>query len=199
MDTLAQLAPGSAAWWALTIALQTPLLLILCFLAGGLVERLGYYVRGRAAATPGRLPMIHPTVCVQLPMFNEHAVARRVIEAASAMDWPRDRLSVQVLDDSTDADTRALVDRACADVRARRGIDCRVLRRADRRGYKAGALEAGRQDTGAEYLVIFDADFVPPADYLQRVIPHFSPTATQTPGSLSSRRSGGTSTPTTRR
>ncbi len=136
--------------------------LILCFLAAGLVERIGFYFRGRAAAAPGRLPERCPTVCVQLPMFNEHAVARRVIEAACAMRWPADRLSVQVLDDSTDDDTRRLVDRACADMRAATGVDCRVLRREDRQGYKAGALEAGRRLTGAEFIVIFDADFLPP-------------------------------------
>ena len=168
-----RVVPGSADWWLLTTVLHVPLLVILCFLAGGLGERFGFYVKGRAAAAPGRLPTPYPTVCVQLPMFNEHAVARRVIEAASAMTWPADRLSVQVLDDSTDPDTRALVDRTCADVRASTGVDCRVLSRADRRGYKAGALEAGRRETDAEFLVIFDADFVPPADYLQRTIPHF--------------------------
>jgi cellulose synthase/poly-beta-1,6-N-acetylglucosamine synthase-like glycosyltransferase len=165
--------PGSAGWWLLTTVLHVPLLVILCFQAGGLGERFGFYFKGRAEAAPGRLPTRYPTVCVQLPMFNEHAVARRVIEAASAMTWPADRLSVQVLDDSTDPDTRALVDWTCADVRASTGVDCRVLRRADRRGYKAGALEAGRRETDAEFLVIFDADFVPPADYLQRAIPHF--------------------------
>ena len=89
------------------------------------------------------------------------------------MSWPVDRLSVQVLDDSTDDDTRALVDRVCAEVGAVDRCRLPVLRRADRQGYKAGALEAGRRATDAEFLVIFDADFVPPADYLQRVIPHF--------------------------
>jgi cellulose synthase/poly-beta-1,6-N-acetylglucosamine synthase-like glycosyltransferase len=167
-----RVATGSTAWWVLTTALHVPLLVILCFLAGGLVERFGFYLRGRAAVAPGRLPTTYPTVCVQLPMFNEHAVARRVIEAASAMTWPVDRLSVQVLDDSTDYDRRELVDRTCADVRATTGVDCRVLRRGDRQGYKAGALEAGRRETDAEYVVIFDADFVPPADYLLRAIPH---------------------------
>jgi cellulose synthase/poly-beta-1,6-N-acetylglucosamine synthase-like glycosyltransferase len=164
---------ASAEWWLLTTVLHLPLLVILCFLVAGLVERFGFYFKGRAPAAPGRLPTRYPTVCVQLPMFNEHAVARRVIEAASAMTWPAERLSVQVLDDSTDPDTRALVDRVCADVRASTGVDCRVLRRADRQGYKAGALEIGRRETDAEFLVIFDADFVPPVDYLQRAIPHF--------------------------
>ena len=89
------------------------------------------------------------------------------------MTWPVDRFTVQVLDDSTDADTRALVDDVCVEVRHSTGVDCHVRRRENRRGYKAGALEAGRRQTDAEYLAIFDADFVPPADFLQRTIPHF--------------------------
>lgn len=168
-----QVGPGEIAWWLVTLSLHAPLLVILCFLAGGLVERVGFCFSGRTARDPGSLPATLPAVCVQLPMFNEHAVARRVIEAASALDWPRDRLSVQVLDDSTDDDTRALVDRTCAEVRASLGVDCRVRRRADRHGYKAGALEAGRRETDAEFIAIFDSDFVPPRDYLRRTIPHF--------------------------
>jgi cellulose synthase/poly-beta-1,6-N-acetylglucosamine synthase-like glycosyltransferase len=118
------------------------------------------------------MPTDYPSVCVQLPMFNEHAVARRVIEAAAHLTWPADRLSIQVLDDSTDEDTRRLVEQVCATVRAR-GINCRVLHRTNRQGYKAGALEAGRKQTQAEFLAIFDADFTPPADFLLRAIPHF--------------------------
>jgi cellulose synthase/poly-beta-1,6-N-acetylglucosamine synthase-like glycosyltransferase len=166
-------ATGGTVWWVATVSLHAPLLLIWCFLAGGLIERVGFYFDGRTAAAAGRLPPSHPTVCVQLPMFNEHAVARRVIEAASAMSWPAGRLSVQVLDDSTDPDTRALVDQVCADVRASTGVDCQVLRRAARHGYKAGALEAGRHRTDAEFLVVFDSDFLPPVDFLRRTLPHF--------------------------
>lgn len=166
-------AVGSPGWWLLTLALHLPLVVILPFLVGGLVERLGYFRHGRTPAVPGRLPVRLPRVCVQLPMFNEHAVARRVIEAACALIWPPDRLTVQVLDDSTDEDTRALVKSICAKLRAATGVDCVVLHRADRVGYKAGALEAGRRRTNAEYLAIFDADFVPPRDYLLRTVPHF--------------------------
>jgi cellulose synthase/poly-beta-1,6-N-acetylglucosamine synthase-like glycosyltransferase len=166
-------AIGGVAWWLLTAALHVPLLAILWFLAGGLVERLGFYVRGRAPSAPGRLPATRPTICVQLPMFNEHAVARRVIEAAAGLEWPTDRLTIQVLDDSTDPDTRTLVDRACADVREEHRIDCRIVRRPARLGYKAGALEHGRRLTDAEFLVVFDADFVPEADFLTRTVAHF--------------------------
>ncbi len=128
---------------------------------------------GTSARRPGRLPTVYPTVCVQLPMFNEHAVARRVIEAAAAMTWPRDRFSVQVLDDSTDPDTRALVEAVCADVRASTGVNCYVRHRVDRRGYKAGALEEGRRQIDAEFLAIFDSDFLPPPDFLLKAMPHF--------------------------
>jgi cellulose synthase/poly-beta-1,6-N-acetylglucosamine synthase-like glycosyltransferase len=163
----------SPGWWAVTIALHLPFLVIVLFLVGGLVERFGYFWRGRAPEPPGRLPAEYPTVCVQLPMFNEHAVAQRLIEAATRMTWPADRFSVQVLDDSTDEGTRSLVEAVCARLRASTGVDCSVRHRADRRGYKAGALEEGRQDTDAEFLVIFDADFLPPEDFLLRTIPHF--------------------------
>jgi cellulose synthase/poly-beta-1,6-N-acetylglucosamine synthase-like glycosyltransferase len=163
----------SAGWWAFTSVLHLPFFVILIFLVGGLVERLGFYWRGREPEPAGRLPAEYPTVCVQLPMFNEHAVARRVIEAASEMTWPADRFSVQVLDDSTDEDTRALVDDVCSRVRASTGVNCYVRRRVNRQGYKAGALEEGREETDAEFLAIFDSDFVPPRDFLLRTIPHF--------------------------
>ncbi|MCA9972289.1 MAG: glycosyltransferase [Anaerolineales bacterium] len=169
---VARFVAGSPAWWVLTTVLHLPFLGILFFLLFGIAERLGFYWKGRAAAQPGQLPAVYPSVCVQLPMFNEHAVARRVIEAAASMQWPADRFSIQVLDDSTDEDTRRLVEQVCAEVRAR-GIDCRVLHRTHRHGYKAGALEVGRRQTQAEFLVIFDADFVPPADFLLRAMPHF--------------------------
>lgn len=159
-------------WWVLTTTLHLPFFVILLFVVGGLVERIGFFWKGRTPEAAGQLPPVYPTVCVQLPMFNEHAVAQRVIEAAATMTWPRDRFSVQVLDDSTDDDTRALVKTVCASARAS-GVGCSVLHRSDRRGYKAGALEKGRKATDAEFLVIFDADFLPPQDFLLKAIPHF--------------------------
>lgn len=166
------LTAGSLPWWVVTTLLHLPFAAILFFLTMGIFERVGFYWKGRAQELPGHLPKIYPTVCVQLPMFNEHAVVRRVIEAAATMAWPADRLCIQVLDDSTDEDTRRLVEQISAEIRSR-GIDCRTLHRTDRQGYKAGALEAGRHQTQAEFLVIFDSDFVPPTDFLLRTIPHF--------------------------
>jgi cellulose synthase/poly-beta-1,6-N-acetylglucosamine synthase-like glycosyltransferase len=161
-----------AAWVAMAL-LHGPYLVLLVLLAFGLVERVDYFRRGRKPHRPGRLPAELPRVCVQLPMFNERAVARRIIEAAAAMRWPRDRLTIQVLDDSTEADTRSMVLAVCGQVRERTGVNCVWVHRPRRTGYKAGALEHGRRDSDAEFIAIFDSDFVPPPDYLERAIPHF--------------------------
>lgn len=163
---------GELEWVVITSLFHLPFFGILLLQVIGLVERIGFYWRGRKPETAGKMPQEYPSVCVQLPMFNEHAVARRVIEATAKMSWPRDRFSIQILDDSTDADTRRLVEQICGELWSS-GIDCCVLRRGNRYGYKAGALEAGRRQTNSEFLVIFDADFVPPVDFLQRTIPHF--------------------------
>lgn len=166
------LVSGSGPWLVATIALHAPMFAIIAFLIAGIVERVGYFARGRRPKHAGRVPADVPKVCVQLPMFNEHAVARRVIETACALQWPRDRLEIQVLDDSTDPDTRRLVDQICREMRDR-GVACRLLRRERRDGYKAGALEVGRLATDADLLAIFDADFVVHPDFLIRAVPHF--------------------------
>jgi cellulose synthase/poly-beta-1,6-N-acetylglucosamine synthase-like glycosyltransferase len=162
------------AWTVpLAAALHLPYVVILLFLALGLVERLGYLFHGRRPSAPGRLPGNTPLVCVQLPMFNEDAVAARVIEAAARMRWPAGRLEIQVLDDSTDPAIRAHVRATCARVWNDTGVPVRWIHRSDRTGYKAGALEAGRRMTAARFIAILDADFVPPPDFLERSIPHF--------------------------
>jgi cellulose synthase/poly-beta-1,6-N-acetylglucosamine synthase-like glycosyltransferase len=157
---------------SLLLVSHTPYFTILAFLCAGLIERVGYLFHGRSAVPGGKLPQEVPLVCVQLPMFNEHQVAASIIEAACSMRWPRDRFEVQVLDDSTDIDTRALVDNVVATQRSL-GVNCQVLRREKRDGYKAGALESGRKQTDAEFLALFDADFLPTADFLERAITHF--------------------------
>jgi cellulose synthase/poly-beta-1,6-N-acetylglucosamine synthase-like glycosyltransferase len=112
-----------------------------------------------------------PTVTVQLPLYNEMYVARRVIEAAAAMRYPREKLHVQVLDDSTDETTQIAIETAAA-LRAS-GFNVDVLHRESREGYKAGALKAGLDHTHSELIAIFDADFVPPADFLEKTVTHF--------------------------
>lgn len=112
-----------------------------------------------------------PRVTTQLPLFNEANVAERLLRAVAALDYPRNRHQIQVLDDSTD-ETRGLVDQVAATLRAA-GHDITVRRRADRRGFKAGALAAGLADATGEFVAIFDADFVPPRDFLRRLLPFF--------------------------
>src|SRR5512136_455316 len=112
-----------------------------------------------------------PKVTVQLPLYNERFVVKRLLDAAAGLDWPRDRLEIQVLDDSDD-DTRGLVDERAAWWR-RQGVGISVVRRADRRGYKAGALANGLATAHGEFIAIFDADFIPPADFLRTTVPWF--------------------------
>ncbi|HYN30178.1 MAG TPA: glycosyltransferase [Dermatophilaceae bacterium] len=114
---------------------------------------------------------VTPSVTVQLPIFNELHVARRVIDAAAGLDHPRDRLRVQVLDDSTDA-TRDEVDAAAAWHRER-GLPIEVVRRHTRDGYKAGALAKGLARDDAEFVMVLDADFVPRRDLIARLLAGF--------------------------
>ncbi len=120
---------------------------------------------------PPDAPREWPGVTVQLPVYNERYVVKRLIEAAAAIDYPHDRLEVQVLDDSTDA-TREIAARTVAELRAG-GVDVVHLTRGDRAGFKAGALQYGLERARGEFLAIFDADFVPPRSILREMIPYF--------------------------
>lgn len=112
-----------------------------------------------------------PTVTVQLPIYNERFVVERLLRAVGAFDYPRDRLDVQVLDDSTD-DTSAIISRVVGELAAG-GLDIVQVRRSHRSGYKAGALRDGMASARGELIAIFDADFVPQADFLRRMVPLF--------------------------
>ncbi len=126
--------------------------------------------RVRAGVEPS-VPREWPTVTVQLPIFDEPAVAERLIDAACALRYPTGRLEIQVLDDSDDG-TTARAGRAVARHHAR-GVDITLLHRERRVGYKAGALAAGLASARGELVAVFDADFVPPPEFLERVVPHF--------------------------
>ena len=112
------------------------------------------------------------SVTVQLPLYNEQFVARRVIDAAAKLDWPTEKLQIQVLDDSND-ETMEIVDSACKHW-SERGINIEVIRRSNRHGYKAGALAAGLKQASGELVAIFDADFVPEENFLKQMVPHFN-------------------------
>jgi cellulose synthase/poly-beta-1,6-N-acetylglucosamine synthase-like glycosyltransferase len=110
-------------------------------------------------------------ITVQLPIYNERLVVDRLLDSVAALDYPADRLEIQVLDDSTD-ETRLRAAAAVARHRAR-GTDIRHLHRTQRSGYKAGALAAGLAEAKGELVAVFDADFVPPSGFLRRLVPHF--------------------------
>jgi cellulose synthase/poly-beta-1,6-N-acetylglucosamine synthase-like glycosyltransferase len=118
-----------------------------------------------AEAVPPALPAELPHVLVQIPVYNEPLVVERAVTAAALLDWPRDRLTIQLLDDSTDI-TSDIAVHAVARLR-RDGTDVVHVRRTDRSGFKAGALAAGLGLSDAPYVAVFDADFVPPADWLR--------------------------------
>lgn len=113
----------------------------------------------------------YPLVTVQLPLFNERYVVGRLIDASCAMVYPKDKLEIQVLDDSTD-ETVAVVE-ALIDTYRKQGFDIKQIRRDNRSGYKAGALKEGLITARGEFVAIFDADFVPKQDFLLKTIPHF--------------------------
>jgi cellulose synthase/poly-beta-1,6-N-acetylglucosamine synthase-like glycosyltransferase len=136
-----------------------------------LMVRLYYRHRRDVPHPAGKLSVL-PRVTVQLPLYNEVYVVERLIEAVAALDYPRDLLEIQVLDDSTD-ETLEVARRVIARYRDR-GYDIHHLPRQDRAGFKAGALQAGLAAAGGEFLLIFDADFVPHPDILRESLPHFA-------------------------
>jgi cellulose synthase/poly-beta-1,6-N-acetylglucosamine synthase-like glycosyltransferase len=131
-----------------------------------------YYRHYKKAPKPRGSFAELPAVTVQLPMYNEWYVARRIIEQACRIDYPRDKLQIQVLDDSTD-DTvevaRAAVKRAQA-----AGFNIEYIHRSDRQGFKAGELENGLKSATGEFIAIFDADFIPDPSFLHRSIHYFT-------------------------
>jgi cellulose synthase/poly-beta-1,6-N-acetylglucosamine synthase-like glycosyltransferase len=131
------------------------------------------FLRHRGEAVPMASPPTKwPRVTVQLPIFNELHMVERLLAAAAALDYPRDRLQIQLLDDSTD-ETRTLAALTISRLKAA-GVDAVHLARQERAGFKAGALAAGLQQATGELIAILDADFVPPSDFLRRVVPSFA-------------------------
>ncbi len=137
------------------------------------------YVRNKRRKKSGKIeekapvydPNDTPKVTVQLPMFNELYVADRIIETVAAFEYPADKLQIQVLDDSTD-ETKDLIAKKVAEVQAR-GVNIQHIHRVDRTGYKAGALDDAMDQVEGEFIAIFDADFIPNPDFLQKTMPHF--------------------------
>lgn len=131
------------------------------------------YYRNRRRLNPSVAePTTWPVVTVQLPLFNEMYVATRLIDAICRLDYPRDRLEIQVLDDSTDETSKLVSERV--EHYLSKGFRIRHLHRTHRRGFKAGALENGLTRAEGDLLAVFDADFSPRPDFLKKTVSHFS-------------------------
>jgi cellulose synthase/poly-beta-1,6-N-acetylglucosamine synthase-like glycosyltransferase len=130
-----------------------------------------YKYKGNLPAPKGRFQTL-PRVTIQLPVFNEMYVVERLIDAVAAIEYPRDRIEIQVLDDSTD-ETQGIA-RAKVERLKRDGVQIAYLHRDNRQGYKAGALQEGLKVATGELIAVFDADFVPTKDFLRRSVHHFT-------------------------
>jgi cellulose synthase/poly-beta-1,6-N-acetylglucosamine synthase-like glycosyltransferase len=129
------------------------------------------YLRGRPKPALPPPPLTEfPRVTVQLPIYNELYVVERLIDAVAHLDYPASRLQIQVLDDSDDQTTQ--IAQARVDHHRRRGIDIELRRRANRAGFKAGALTSALEFATGEFIAVFDADFVPPRAFLRQTIPY---------------------------
>ncbi len=131
-----------------------------------------YYRHKKDVPQPKGGPDFLPKVTVQLAIFNEMNVVERLMDYVVRMDWPREKLEIQVLDDSTD-ETVKVVQAVCDRYRLL-GFDISYLHRTDRTGYKAGALDNGLKVAKGEFVAMFDADFLPTEDFLRKAVPHFA-------------------------
>jgi cellulose synthase/poly-beta-1,6-N-acetylglucosamine synthase-like glycosyltransferase len=162
---------------AFDMALLIPYFVVLTLLASYGVHRyilvyLYYkHKKNRTSDPPANFPEL-PRVTIQLPIFNEQFVVERLLEAICRIQYPLDKLDIQVLDDSTD-ETQAVA-RGLVEHYAARGWPISYLHRTDRTGFKAGALAEGMKTAKGEFIAVFDADFVPPEDFLLRTIHHFT-------------------------
>jgi cellulose synthase/poly-beta-1,6-N-acetylglucosamine synthase-like glycosyltransferase len=162
---------------AFDLALLIPYFVVLIILAGyGLHRYVLVYMyyknrKNRTTEPPQRFTEL-PRVTIQLPIFNEQFVVDRLVDAICRLDYPKDKLDIQVLDDSTD-ETVEVAD-AVVQRYAALGNPITYIHRTNRQGFKAGALQEGLNTAKGEFIGIFDADFVPPEDWLMRVIHHFT-------------------------
>ena len=161
---------------AFDLLLLIPYFVVMAILAAYGIHRymlvfMYYKNRKKHAGEPSKKFAELPRVTVQLPIFNEQFVVDRLVEAICKLEYPKDKLDIQVLDDSTDETQE--VARACVERHAAQGMPITYIHRTNREGYKAGALENGLKTAKGEFVAIFDADFIPEPDFLRRTIPYF--------------------------
>ena len=153
----------------LTIVYVVCVLLLTAFAIGSVAILISYLRHRNDLVPPPEIAEL-PTAAVQLPIYNEYYVVERLLKACAELDYPHDKLIIQVLDDSTD-ETVELVAALTEQWRAQ-GIDVRHVRRDNRDGFKAGALAYGLSLIDCEMIAVFDADFIPAPDFLKRAISH---------------------------
>ena len=175
MDPLMNPFKGLYQLNAFDFAIMLPYFMVMVVLAAYGMHRytLVYNFYKNRQNVPGPPPEIEewPKVTVQLPIYNERYVIERLVEAVAQFDYPRELLDIQVLDDSTD-ETQAIAWN-CVERYRDLGLPISYIHRENRSGFKAGALQAGLQSAHGELVAIFDADFIPPADFLRRTVPYF--------------------------
>ncbi len=144
--------------------------LLILFIYGSNCFILTYLHRKKRNEAPALTS--YPAVTVQLPIYNEFYVVERLIRKVTQMDYPKEKLEIQVLDDSTDETTN--IAKRCIDELQNRGANIYLIHRTKRDGYKAGALREGLKSAHGEFIAVFDADFLPDINFLKKCIPYFS-------------------------
>ncbi len=172
-DTFSGIYRLSAFDWALLIPYFGTLIILSIY---GLhryetMRRYIKYKKNLLTSPPQRFERL-PKVTIQLPLYNERFVVDRLLEEVAKIEYPRDLLQIQVLDDSTD-ETHPYTERLCNEYRAA-GVAIEYRHRNNRHGYKAGALQEGLESATGELIAIFDADFIPPPDFLMRTVHFFA-------------------------
>jgi cellulose synthase/poly-beta-1,6-N-acetylglucosamine synthase-like glycosyltransferase len=176
-NTDASLNPfrGLYAANAFDVAIMIPYFVVMTILAVYGIHRyalvFNYYKNRKRIAGPPPEITVWPRVTVQLPIYNEKYVIERLVEAIAAFDYPRELLDIQVLDDSTDETQEVAAN--CVERYQQLGVPVSYIHRDNREGFKAGALQEGLKTAQGEFVAIFDADFIPPADFLRRTVPYF--------------------------
>jgi cellulose synthase/poly-beta-1,6-N-acetylglucosamine synthase-like glycosyltransferase len=131
------------------------------------------YLKAKKTAPVAPAELVeYPSVTIQLPVFNEKYVIKRLIDAVSQINYPNNLLEIQVLDDSNDETTEIAEERISH--YKNQGIDIKLIRRPERSNFKAGALAYGLEIAKGEFIAIFDADFLPAQNFLEKTVPHFS-------------------------
>lgn len=157
--------------YAILIFYFLSLTVLFLFGVHGLVLLYYYHKTQKISLPQYELPKELPRVTIQLPIFNELYVVERLIRHVCKIRYPKDKLEIQVLDDSTD-ETQEVAKKLVEDYRAQ-GYDIHYIHRDNREGFKAGALKNGLELAKGEFIAIFDADFVPPEDFLEKTLPYF--------------------------